>query len=197
MEEVKRLKKAKGFYEELVVLEELQTYSVLRLMKAKLLMEIVLEGKEISRDNLISPEIQSYKSKKLEVIRGTLRQNPVSLLDDTDDYEVERYPAKKKKSAEPKKTTLEETFELWQQKLSIPEIAARRKLTETTILSHFAGLIQVGKAKVEDVLPKDKIEALKEAFKDFEGESLSGLKEKYGDAFTWGELRLFRASLPK
>jgi uncharacterized protein YpbB len=127
-----------------------------------------------------------------------LQKNPVSLLEEAgDDYETERYAPKKKKTGEPKKTTLEETFELWQQKMSIADIAKTRKLTETTILSHFAGLIQVGKADIADVLPFDKIEALKDAFEDFDGESLSNLKEKYGDAFTWGELRLYRASIPE
>ncbi|MCO6147617.1 helix-turn-helix domain-containing protein [Flavobacterium sp. NRK1] len=196
MEEVKRIRKAKSFYEELAEMEEMQTAAVIRLMKSKLLMEIVNEGKPISREHLISPEIQSYKSKKIEAFRALLRQNPSTLLEEQDDdFTIERYAPKKKKSAEPKKTTLEETHELWQKKLSIADIARTRKLTETTIMSHFAGLIQAGKVRVEDVLPQDRIIALTEAFKDFEGEALGGLKEKLGDEFTWGELRLFRASL--
>jgi uncharacterized protein YpbB len=159
-------------------------------------MEIVIEGKPISRENLVSPEIQSYKTKKLEVIRGTMRQNNATLMEEPEeDYAAERYAPKKKKTAEPKKTTLEETHELWLQKLSIEDIAKTRKLTETTIMSHFAGLIQAGKVRVEEVLPQDRIIALSEAFKGFEGEALGGLKEKLGDKFSWGELRLYRASL--
>jgi hypothetical protein len=196
MEEVKRQRKAKGFYEALAEMEEMQTAAVIRLMKSKLLMEIVLEGKPISRENIVSPEIQSYKSKKLEDIRGTMRQNNATLMEEPEeDYAAERYAPKKKKTAEPKKTTLEETHELWLQKLSIEEIARTRKLTETTIMSHFAGLIQAGKLRVEEVLPQDRIIALSEAFKGFEGEALGGLKEKLGDEFSWGELRLYRASL--
>jgi len=44
-------------------------------------------------------------------------------------------------------------------------------------------------------LPQEKIDALTAAFEGFEGESLTPLKEKYGDTFTWGELRLFKAGL--
>ncbi len=195
IEEVKRLRKAKGFYEELAELEELQTYTVIRLMKAKRLMEAVLAGEEIVKENLITPEIHSYRLRKLEAVRKGLKDRPVTLLEELgEEYETEeRYPAKKKK--EPKKSTLEETFELWQQNMDIAGIAKARKLTETTILSHFAGLIQVGKISVEKVLTEEKIAQLAEAFKDFDGESLSTLKEKYGDSFTWGELRLYRASL--
>ena len=196
MEEVKRIRKAKGFYEELAEMEEMQTAAVIRLMKSKLLMEIVNEGKPISREHLVSPEILSYKSKKLEVIRGTMRQNNATLMEEPEeDYAAERYAPKKKKAAEPKKTTLEETHELWLQKLSIEDIARTRKLTETTIMSHFAGLIQAGKVRVEEVLPQERILALAAAFKGFEGEALGGLKEKLGDEFSWGELRLYRASL--
>lgn len=196
MEEVKRIRKAKGFYEELAEIEEMQTAAVIRLMKSKLLMEIVNEGKPISRENIVSPEIQSYKSKKLEVIRGTMRQNSATLIDEPEeDYAVERYAPKKKKSAEPKKTTLEETFELWEQKMSVQDIARTRKLTETTIMSHFAGLIQAGKVRIEDILPQERIIALTEAFKGFEGEALGELKTKLGNEFDWSELRLFRASL--
>jgi len=48
LEEVKRIKKVKAFYDELIVLEELQTKAVLRLMKAKLLIETVVAGEPIS-----------------------------------------------------------------------------------------------------------------------------------------------------
>jgi hypothetical protein len=195
IEEVKRLKRARAFFDELSVLEELQTGAVLRLLKAKKIVEVVMAGEEISRDNLITPQMQSYKANKIESIREIMKLNPVTILEEEGE-EYERYPVKKKSSSEPKKTTLEETFELWQQKLTLKEIAERRKLTETTILSHFAGLIQSGKAQVNDVLPEEKIAALKEAFKDFDGESLKGLKDKYGDAFTWGELRIYKAGIP-
>jgi hypothetical protein len=50
IEEVKRIK-GKDVYEELIVLEEVQTKAVLRLMKAKLLIETVVAGETISKEN--------------------------------------------------------------------------------------------------------------------------------------------------
>ena len=41
----------------------------------------------------------------------------------------------------------------------------------------------------------EKIAALQEVFKDYNGEGLGILKEKYGDAFSWEELRLFKVGL--
>jgi uncharacterized protein YpbB len=199
MEEIKRIRKAKGFYEELAELEELQTMAAIRLMKAKLLMEVVVSGRDITKENLSSPQISQYKAKKIEAIRAALHANPASLLDDNDeDYDnsIERYaPKKKKAAAGPKKSILDETFELWGQKLSVVEIAQERKLTTTTIYSHFARLIEMGKVSLTDILPDDKIVDLAEAFAGYNEETLNGLKEKHGDTFTWEELKLFKAGL--
>ena len=45
------------------------------------------------------------------------------------------------------------------------------------------------------IFTKDKIEELAAAFKDYKEETLNPLKEKYGDKFTWDELKMYKASL--
>ena len=52
IEEIKRTKKVKAFYDELMVLEEMQIKAILQLKKARLLTQIITEGKEISKKNL-------------------------------------------------------------------------------------------------------------------------------------------------
>lgn len=193
LEEVKRIKKVKVYYEELVVLEELQTKAVLRLMKAKLLIETVIQGETISKEKLSSEEIKYYKIRKIETIRAEYKNVNITLIEDEND--VERYTSKKATKKEPKKSTVQETYELWLEKNTIKEIAAIRKLTTQTIDSHLAKLIQVGTIAITDVLPEDKLQELAEAFKGYKEESLNGLKEKYGEKFTWDELKMFKASL--
>ena len=113
-----------------------------------------------------------------------------------DDEDVSYYTdSKKKKTKEPKKSTIEDTLELWKQNLSIYEIAKQRKLTPQTIYNHFTKLIQMEIVQLSDILAEDKISELKAAFKDFKGESLGELKEIHGDKFSWDELRLYKASL--
>ena len=58
LEEVQHMKKAKAFHDELLVLEELQIKAVMRLMKAKLLIETVVNGETISKEKLSSDEIK-------------------------------------------------------------------------------------------------------------------------------------------
>ena len=90
---------------------------------------------------------------------------------------------------------MQETYELWLEKNTIKEIAAIRKLTQQTIGGHLAKLIESGTITITDVLPADKITALAEAFFGYKEETLNPLKEKYGDEFTWDELKMYKSSL--
>nr|WP_294935124.1 helix-turn-helix domain-containing protein [uncultured Flavobacterium sp.] len=193
IEEIKRIKKVKTFYEELLTLEELQIKTVLQLKKLRLLLKIVAEGKEISKDTLLSEEAKNYKINKLVTVAERFRSENAALVDDEDDASY--YEPKMKKKKAPKKATIEETLELWKQNLSIHEIAKQRKLTPGTIFGHFTKLIQMEIMELSDILPEDKIADLRLAFKDFKGESLGELKELYGEKFSWDELRLYKASL--
>lgn len=193
VEEVKRVSKAKAFYEELMVLEELQVKAVLRLMKAKLLIETVVAGEAISKEKLTSDVIKKYISHKTEAIQKQFKELNVTLIEDEAD--VNRYTKKKKETKETKKSTVQETYELWLENNTIAEIAAIRKFTPETILSHLTKLISAKTININDVLPEDKIKDLTEAFYGYKEESISPLKEKYGDKFSWEELRMFKASL--
>ena len=193
LEEVKRLKKAKAYFDELVLLEEFQTKAVLRLMKAKLLIETVVAGETISKEKLTSPDIKLYVSRKVAAIQATFKKVNANLIED--DLDEERYLPKKKTKSPTKKTTVEETYDLWKQNNSIAEIASIRVLTKQTIYGHFVKLIQSEKVAIEDIIPSDKLDELAAAYKGYKDESLNALMEKHGDKFSWEEARMFKASL--
>ena len=140
-----------------------------------------------------SEEIKYYKIRKLESIREEFKNVNVTLIED--EVDLERYNKKKKANKEPKKTTVQETYELWFQRNSIKEIAAIRKLTTQTISTHIAKLIETETILISDVLPEEKIQELTKIFKNYKEESLNELKEQVGNQFTWDELKMFKASL--
>src|SRR6476620_3016036 len=179
MEELSRVKKVKAFYEELQVLDELHTKAIVRLLKAKQLLEVLTNNREISKETLTTEEIKRYKIRKLEKVKSDFAAANVTLI--TDDEDLERYSKKKSKSKLSKKSTVEETFELWKQNNSIAEIATLRKLTKQTIYNHFAKLISSQTINISDVLPESKVNDLAEAFKGYTEETVNGLKEKHGD----------------
>jgi len=193
IEEVKRTKKVKAFYEELMVLEDLQTRTILRLMKAKLLIETIASGISISKENLNSETIKTYRINKISEIQTKFKSVNVILIED--ELDLDRYTSKKiSKTKEPKKSTVQETYELWLDKNSVKEIAAIRKLTQQTIWGHFAKLIEAQKINISDVLPEDKRLELTQLFNNYKEDSLNNLKEQVGNAYSWDELKMFKAS---
>lgn len=193
MEELKRIKNVKAFYDELVVLEELQTKTVLRLMKAKIMMTIVANGETLTKEKLASDESKQYKIKKATFIQNEFKKINHTLLED--EIDLERYTKKKKTAKETKKSTLEITHQLWLESNATEDIALIRKLTVATIYGHYVKLIEAKIMNITDVLPEDKIQELKLVFEGFKGESLAELKEVSGEKFTWDELKMFKASL--
>ncbi|TRX40361.1 helix-turn-helix domain-containing protein [Flavobacterium restrictum] len=193
IEEVKRVKMAKTFYDELILLEELQTKAVLRLMKAKLLIETVVAGETISKEKLTSAEIKQYKIKITEAIFESFKATNVTLIED--DKDATRYSSKKAATKEPKKSTVQETYDLWVEKKSIEDIATLRVLTKQTIYGHFVKLIQTKAVAISEVLPEDKIQELATAFLGYKEESLNVLMEQNNGKFSWEEARMYKASL--
>jgi uncharacterized protein YpbB len=194
IEEVKRIKLVKQFFEELSVLEDLQTKAIIRLMKAKNLIEIVLLEADITKENLNTSEIKNYKEKKVQIVWDVYKAKNFELIE-TQKSDSFYEPKKKKTEKTAKKPTTQITYELWVEKNSIPEIAALRTLNESTILGHFIKLIQDKAVKIEDVLPSDKLQELAKVFTNYAEETLSPLKEKHGSKFSWEELRMYKASL--
>jgi len=194
IEEIKRTKNAKVYFNELIVLEELLLSVILKLTKAKILATLLVEEKEITKENLYSKELKYYKSDKLEIVKERFKKEYNALIEDEESVSYYERP-KKKKNKKEKKSTIEETLELFKEHLSISEIAKKRKLTETTIYNHFTKLIQMDVIEIDEILSNDKVSELAKAFEKYENESLSQLKEVYGDTFSWDELRLFRATL--
>ncbi|RAR72869.1 helix-turn-helix domain-containing protein [Flavobacterium aciduliphilum] len=194
IEEIKRVKQVKQFYDELLILEDIQTKAVMQVLKAPLILKMIVQQKMLSKELIMSTEISTYKAKKLEKVLEDYKKKNQKLLKDADD--VSYYEPKKKKSdKEPKKATTQVTYELWLEKNSIAEIARIRKLTTATILNHFTKLIQEKLVDIQDIMSEDKIALLTEAFYGYKEESLGPMKEQLGDAFTWEELRIFKASL--
>ncbi len=174
LQELIAAKKSKGLFEELKSVEEAHTSFLIQLMAARLMTDVVRRGMEINKENLISQQMLDY------------RRRPEA-------HGIESAARIKEKTV--KKHTVTETFELWQQAKTVEEIADIRKLTKQTICTHLAKLIREGKVGISEVMSEEKQAELETAFEGFDGETLSPLKEKYGNAFTWDELKLYHAHL--
>ena len=192
--ELSRVRKTKSYAEELEELDEILTQTILQLKKAKRLVEALANREELTKSALWTSDMSHYKSSRIERIKEELKQVP-TLLDEPDDTPIlsgrlqQKTPTKKEK-----KSTQEKTLELLHEGKTVQEIARERQLSTQTITSHFVYLIKAELIELEDVMEAERIQELAELFEDFEGTSLTPLKEKLGNKVTWDELKLYQAA---
>ena len=195
--ELRRVKKTKAYSEELEELDELLTEAILKMKKARILMEAIVVGREITKELVWTSEVKNYKVAKIAALQQELRQNP-SLLDMHSDEEEEiiqlKKPKKEPKEKKEKRSTYDQSWDLWNDGHTIEEISRIRQLSENTIYGHFVFLIKAEKVELSDIMDAKRISELADLFGDYQGTSLTPLKEQLGDAVTWEELKLYQAS---
>jgi uncharacterized protein YpbB len=197
IEHIKRQKRSKEFFSELTELDELMSQVMHRFFKSVVMVEVIREGATLQKENLNSKEFSQYlfgvRDEAQQIYKNKQNENLVSVENEKEAL-YEKLP-KKKNTAKSKLTTYEETFILWKENQTINQIAETRKLTRSTILSHFAKLISQKLILVEEVITKDRILELEEVFRNKEDLLISEIKEMVGDTFDWGELRIYKAHL--
>ncbi|MGN6618336.1 MAG: helix-turn-helix domain-containing protein [Ilyomonas sp.] len=133
---------------------------------------------------------ERFGSRFLEVINDYCKEKNLSSL-------IEKKSPKRQRKEKPATTTdtKQETYKLFKEGRGINEIATERKLATGTIEQHFAYFVQKGLITIEEILAKEKILLIESVAKEFEGGSITPLKEKLGEDVSYGEIRLVLASL--
>ena len=94
------------------------------------------------------------------------------------------------------KDTYHTSLEMFQSGKSISDIAKERGITENTVESHLARFIASGEISLEQIVPDQKIEPIREAIVKFaDTNALSPIKEFLGDEYRYGEIKAVIASM--
>ncbi len=105
---------------------------------------------------------------------------------------------RKAKSGLSTKLTQLITYDLYNEGLSIDEMAQHRDLTPNTIVEHLCYLIEKGLAvEIEKFVKPAKQKQITEAIKEAGTEKLSPIKELLGDVADWNEIKLVLAEYKK
>lgn len=188
LEAAKKNQKAKGFFDEVSDLESMLLDIILQLMKAKLIIQNYAKGLAINKNTMISDEINHYKNNKIQfVVKAFDKQ----FLDLSSTEKIEKEVTK----TSSKKSTLSLTLALWHEGKKIHEIAQIRKLSESTIYTHFIKLVASQQIAIQEVVSEEKWQALKDTFALYNNLTIQEIKEKTGNTFSWNDLKLFQASL--
>ena len=90
------------------------------------------------------------------------------------------------------------TLEMLDQGMDLDEITLKRNLSLNTIYVHIEKLILSGEnIDIGKLIKKEKIESISSAILELGGETLKPIKERLGDNFSYGEIRLVRARMMK
>jgi len=94
------------------------------------------------------------------------------------------------------KDTYHTSLEMFQNGISVSDIAKERGLTENTVENHLARFIASGEIGLEQIVPDEKIELIREAIIKFaDPNALSPIKEFLGDEYRYGEIKAVIASM--
>ncbi len=192
LQEVVRMKRMKALFEELVLLDEVTTEAVTGLLRSKRWLEAIIGGSEISKDFLDSTEVKRYKSDLVSRVKEDFRAE--QFLPDEEDKGYYTAPSRKKKT-EARKNTTEETLEAWKYHGSVSEVAAARKLTESTIYGHLLKLVILGKVSAEEVLGDDLYREICRVLLDHPEKNNTEIREVTSGKYSFEVLRIARAGL--
>ncbi|HEY9206101.1 MAG TPA: DNA helicase RecQ [Candidatus Methanoperedens sp.] len=114
--------------------------------------------------------------------------------------EIRRFCEKNSPCSQPVKKRASEyvTLEMLNQDMDLDEITLKRNLSLNTIYAHIEKLILSGEnIPIEKFIKKDKMDTISKVVLELGGESLKPIKERLGDNFSYGEIRLVRARIAK
>lgn len=194
MAELQQQRGTKSYNEELEELDLLLTETILRLKKTRILAEAVRNGRSLSKDVIMTPEVLNYKLAKIEMVKDEIRMTHSTFDFDTDFVQL-KTKKQKRESKKKKEPTHIITMNLIKEGMTMAEVAKERQLSKQTIATHCARLIQEEKLDLRDVMEAKRINELYDIFEEYDGGSLTPLKDEVGNRFTWDELKLYRASL--
>ena len=89
------------------------------------------------------------------------------------------------------------SYRLYQEGLSIEEIASRRSLKPTTIEGHLAHYIRCGKLAVTDFIDEERIARISAVLEQTGPDALGLAKQTLGDDCSYGEIKMVQAHLAR
>ena len=82
------------------------------------------------------------------------------------------------------------TLELLDEGMTIDEIAEERNLARSTVESHVVEIVKKGLYPVEDFVSRERLEIIKEYFREVDDTSLTAARDVLGDEYSYFELKM-------
>ena len=187
-------KQVKAFSEELTQLEDIQIDAIIQLLKTKIILESMITPSSEQEEKRAFERAKNYRERLIGRALEKWRENSLNGKFSTEEPTLVAEGKKGKKEKAEKISTYARTLELWREKKNVAEIAAERKLTESTIYGHLTKYVEEGAISIEEVLSSQRLQHLQETLPTIsEEETLNELRTRVGEEYSFGEIKLFRA----
>jgi hypothetical protein len=141
--------------------------------------------------------MEKYGEELVEIVANYRKKNNIIevVLPTVIDTQPDESKKKAKDSEAPKTETKQLSFQLFEQGLTLAQIAAQRDLVLSTIESHLAYFVAKGEIAVGRLLSPEKQQAIEEKLQQMPGGKLSEIKMVLGSDFNYGEIKFVQAHL--
>jgi ATP-dependent DNA helicase RecQ len=129
--------------------------------------------------------IEKYGQRFLDVIITYCQANELT----------SRVPSKSRSVTYRVSQTQDQTFKLFSEGYTVAQIAEQRKLMPSTIESHLAFFVSIGRLQLEQLMDSRKIAQIRDTVQRVGKESLSAVRENLGDHFSYAEIRYVIAQM--
>ena len=133
-------------------------------------------------------KLDAYGSQFVNIIKEYCEQHKLGSL--IHEKIAKRQP---KEKSEVRTDTKSETYKLYKEGKSINEIASIRNFSLQTIEGHLAWFVRKGIIKIEELVSREKLVLIEPAVKNFQGGTITLIKQQVGNDATFGEIRLVMA----
>ena len=128
-------------------------------------------------------KVRKYGQQFLEIIQEYSKENGLSSL------MQEKNPKRERSTGEEEGSTQAKTLQLYNEGMSIAEIAKQRNFAVSTIEGHLAQMVKLNKVDVFKLIGEDKVVDILKAIDTTQSDNATALLEHLGSGYTYTELR--------
>lgn len=182
IEKIKTEKKAKTYVKELLELELLFFEQVKKINKCVALCKSISENTEFEQKDIVNLKTDN---ERLVQINQSVSSESI-IIEPT----VKKKSYSQKNAQGEKIVSRDESFKLFKQGKSIPEIAKERGFAISTVSGHLSMFVAKGELDAALFVSKEKMAKIVKTSKKIESLRIGKIKEVLGDEFTYEEIKM-------
>lgn len=186
IEVVKTEKQTKEYLVELFDLEAMFYEQLKKINKAKAMLTAAANGKELTKDDVMA--LYNLAHREEQIKKAYTMPNKEEFKAPSEEFYSR--PKAKKTAKVPKEDTKEITLALFREGKTLAQIAAERKVTQSTVEGHLAHFVAKQEVNAADLVPAKKLNAIIAAIVKLKSIKMNEVRAHLGNSYAYGEIKI-------